>query len=94
MLYLPLLSQLAETMKCELMYWQKKVVDIVNETYRASIPSVEDIQDLVEKVLIEEGHAKTAKAYILYRKKREEIRGSQKSIHGCRGNGRRVCKPG
>ncbi|RQD67947.1 MAG: ribonucleoside triphosphate reductase [Tindallia sp. MSAO_Bac2] len=52
----------------------KKVVDIVNETYRASIPSVEDIQDLVEKVLIEEGHAKTAKAFILYRKKREEIR--------------------
>ncbi|SDY43681.1 ribonucleoside triphosphate reductase [Tindallia californiensis] len=52
----------------------KKVVDIVNETCRASIPSVEDIQDLVEKVLIEEGHAKTAKAFILYRKRREELR--------------------
>lgn len=52
----------------------KIVVDILNETYRASIPSVEDIQDIVEKVLIEEGHAKTAKAYILYRKKHEEIR--------------------
>jgi ribonucleoside-triphosphate reductase (formate) len=52
----------------------KIVVDIINETYRAGIPSVEDIQDIVEKVLIEEGHAKTAKAYILYRKKREEIR--------------------
>jgi len=32
-----------------------------------SIPSVEDIHDSVEKVLIEEGHALTAKAYILYR---------------------------
>lgn len=52
----------------------KIVVEIVNETYAAGIPSVEDIQDIVEKVLIEEGHAKTAKAYILYRKKHEEIR--------------------
>ncbi|SNS07329.1 ribonucleoside-triphosphate reductase class III catalytic subunit [Anaerovirgula multivorans] len=52
----------------------KMIVDILNETYRASIPSVEDIQDIVEKILIEEGHAKTAKAYIIYRKKHEEIR--------------------
>ncbi|KAB3525831.1 ribonucleoside triphosphate reductase [Alkaliphilus serpentinus] len=52
----------------------KIVTDIINETSRASIPSVEDIQDVVEKVLIEEGHAKTAKAYILYRKRHEEIR--------------------
>ena len=47
---------------------------VLTETYRASIPSVEDIQDIVEKILIEEGHAKTAKAYILYRKQREDIR--------------------
>lgn len=52
----------------------KIVVEIINETYAAGIPSVEDIQDIVEKVLIEEGHAKTAKAYILYRNKHEEIR--------------------
>ncbi|MFZ5969393.1 MAG: ribonucleoside triphosphate reductase [Bacillota bacterium] len=52
----------------------KMVLDILNETYAASIPSVEDIQDIVEKILIEEGHAKTAKAYILYRKRHEEIR--------------------
>ena len=38
------------------------------------IPEVEEIQDLVEKTLIEEGHAKTAKAYILYRKSHEELR--------------------
>ena len=50
------------------------VSEIVDETYSAGIPSVEDIQDIVEKVLIEEGHAKTAKAYILYRSKREELR--------------------
>ncbi|MFW5648164.1 MAG: ribonucleoside triphosphate reductase [Candidatus Alkaliphilus sp. MAG34] len=52
----------------------KMVTEIINETYGVGIPSVEDIQDIVEKVLIEEGHAKTAKAYILYRKKHEEIR--------------------
>ncbi|TCO74369.1 ribonucleoside triphosphate reductase [Marinisporobacter balticus] len=50
------------------------VVEIINETYGASIPSVEDVQDMVEKVLIEEGHAKTAKAFIIYRKRHEEIR--------------------
>ena len=38
------------------------------------IAEVEDVQDLVEKTLIEEGHAKVAKAYILYRKSREELR--------------------
>lgn len=52
----------------------KMSIEIINETYGAGVPSVEDIQDIVEKVLIEEGHAKTAKAYILYRKKQEEIR--------------------
>ena len=38
------------------------------------IPTVEQLQDLVEKVLIEAGHAKTAKAYIVYRQKRAEAR--------------------
>ena len=35
---------------------------------------IEDIQDVVEKVLIEAGHARTAKEYILYRDKRAEMR--------------------
>ena len=34
---------------------------------------VEDVQDVVEKVLIKSGHAKTAKAYILHRDKRPRI---------------------
>lgn len=38
------------------------------------IPTVEQIQDLVEKVLIEKGHAKTAKEYILYRAERSRVR--------------------
>ena len=50
------------------------VEQIVKEAFGGGVPTVEDIQDIAEKVLIEEGHAKTAKSYILYRKKREEIR--------------------
>lgn len=38
------------------------------------IPTVEEVQDAVEKVLIENGHAKVAKAYILYRDERERFR--------------------
>jgi ribonucleoside-diphosphate reductase alpha chain len=38
------------------------------------IPTVEQVQDLVEVTLIDRGHARTAKAYILYRQKRAEIR--------------------
>lgn len=52
----------------------RMVSNILKEAYGVGIPTVEDIQDIVEKVLIEEGHAKTAKAYILYRKKHEELR--------------------
>lgn len=39
-----------------------------------SLPAVEDVQDAVEKILIENGHARTAKAYILYRDRRTRIR--------------------
>jgi len=38
------------------------------------VPTVEEIQDLVEKTLIENGHATTAKAYILYRKQHQDLR--------------------
>lgn len=39
-------------------------------------PPIEQIQDLVEKVLMETGHAQTAKAYILYREMRAQVRNS------------------
>ncbi|MHB8113509.1 MAG: uridine kinase family protein, partial [Bellilinea sp.] len=38
------------------------------------IPTVEEIQDAVEKILIENGHAQVAKAYILYRDERARAR--------------------
>jgi anaerobic ribonucleoside-triphosphate reductase len=44
------------------------------------IPSVEEVQDAVEKVLIETGHAKTAKAYILYRDRRTRLRDSRSEL--------------
>lgn len=43
-------------------------------------PTVEEIQDVVEKVLIERGHARTAKAYILYRDKRTRIRENKSEL--------------
>ena len=52
-----------------------KVMDYLEtQTTRGQMPTVEQVQDAVEKVLIEEGHAKTAKAYILYRKQHSDIR--------------------
>jgi anaerobic ribonucleoside-triphosphate reductase len=52
----------------------KDVVSLLEANYISSNPDVESIQDMVEKVLIENGHAKTAKAYILYREKRRAAR--------------------
>jgi len=52
--------------------------EVVNELEKRfgdeGVPTVEEIQDLVEKTLIEKGHARTAKAYILYRKQHQDLR--------------------
>jgi ribonucleoside-triphosphate reductase (formate) len=51
------------------------VVKMLEERYGADqVPTVEDIQDLVERALIKYGHAKTAKAYILYRDLHSKLR--------------------
>lgn len=57
----------------------KKVVKEVEKKVGKEIPNVEAIQDVVEQVLVKEGHDKTAKAYILYRQKRIESR-AQESV--------------
>ncbi len=52
-----------------------EVVVLLNNQYSDDgVPTVEEIQDLVEKRLIENGHASTAKAYILYRKQHTDMR--------------------
>jgi len=58
----------------------REVVSYLNIFYRdgRTMPDVEQIQDLVEKVLIEKGYAEIAKAYILYREKRSKIRDTKK----------------
>ncbi len=53
----------------------KSVQGILDILYKGDrIPTVENVQDLVEKILIEKGHAKVAKAYILYREQHRKIR--------------------
>jgi len=61
----------------------REVVTILEENFVDKIPSVEDVQDIVEKVLIKNGYAEVAKAYILYRQKRTEIR-EKKRLLGVR----------
>ncbi len=51
-----------------------KVCEYIEQTLKTDSPTVEQVQDSVEKVLIEHGHAKTAKNYILYRAERNRIR--------------------
>ncbi len=52
-----------------------EVVVLLNKQYGDDgVPTVEEVQDLVEKRLIENGHASTAKAYILYRKQHTDMR--------------------
>jgi ribonucleoside-triphosphate reductase len=52
----------------------KVVVVLEYQFDRKSIPTVEEVQDIVERVLIKHDLAETAKAYILYRHQRQKIR--------------------
>ena len=56
------------------------VTDYLVKTKGPGIPTVEEVQDAVEKVLIETGHAKTAKAYILYRDWRTRLRETKSEL--------------
>ena len=56
------------------------VLEMEKRFGRKIIPSVEDIQDIVEESLIKKGLTKVAKAYILYRSRRAQVRESQKMI--------------
>ncbi|MFQ6084004.1 MAG: ATP cone domain-containing protein, partial [Candidatus Aminicenantia bacterium] len=60
----------------------KKVVEIAESRFKDKTPNVEDIQDIVEEVLIKSGHDRTAKAYILYRQERKNIRDAKAVFYG------------
>lgn len=55
----------------------QEVIRFLNHKYSETVPSVEDIQDSVVKILIETGHAKTSEEYIIYRTERSRIRNSK-----------------
>ncbi|HWR43247.1 anaerobic ribonucleoside-triphosphate reductase [Sporomusa sp.] len=57
-----------------------EVLKFLKQKYNGGLFSVEDVQDAVEKVLIETGHAKTAKAYILHRAKRTRMREAKSDL--------------
>lgn len=57
-----------------------EVITIINERFVGSIPSVEDIQDVVVRTLIKNGHVKTSEQYILYRGERNRIRDSKSRL--------------
>jgi uridine kinase len=57
-----------------------QVVGIVETRFESNkYPTVEEIQDIIEKVLIENGHARVSKAYILYREERTRRREKDRS---------------
>ncbi|NJE77299.1 adenosylcobalamin-dependent ribonucleoside-diphosphate reductase [Thermococcus sp. ES12] len=58
----------------------RRVVRRVNELYDGQVPHIENIQDIVELELMRAGLFDVAKAYILYRKKKAEIREEKKKI--------------
>ncbi len=60
----------------------QEVVKSLQSKYPGAVPSVEDIQDVVEKSLVEGGHYRTAKAYILFRHEREKERTEQEFVLG------------
>jgi len=57
-----------------------QVVAIIADKFKGKIPTVEDVQDTVEEVLIKNGYSEVAKAYILYRQKRTELREAKRLL--------------
>ncbi|MBR3755620.1 MAG: anaerobic ribonucleoside triphosphate reductase, partial [Firmicutes bacterium] len=55
-------------------YLARQVELYLVQVCHTSTPTVEQVQDAVEKILIENGHARTAKEYILYRAERTRVR--------------------
>jgi len=64
----------------------------LEKQYAGTVPGIEEIQDMVEKVLIETGHARMAKAYILYRERRARAR-EQISVEAVPSEGPSVGNP-
>ena len=53
---------------------KESIIRLNKKFHQNSIPAVEEIQDVVEEVLIEKNQVRAAKAYIIYREQRRQIR--------------------
>ena len=60
----------------------EKVLKLAEETVKERTPTVEQIQDLVEKVLMDSSFKHTAKAYITYRQDRNKTRNAKSNLMG------------
>lgn len=58
----------------------EQVAQTVKARFADKMPAVEDVQDIVEEVLMAQGYSAVAKAYILYRKQRTDVREFKKRI--------------
>ena len=58
-----------------------KVLGVLETRNQKRLPSVEDIQDIVEDALIDSKFKKTAKAYIIYRDQHKKLREITSNIH-------------
>lgn len=56
------------------------LLDAVTERLSGEVVTVEQIQDQVERALMEQGHFEAAKSYILYRSRHAELRAARQSI--------------
>ena len=59
----------------------QKVLTKLEQRKAKTVPSVEDIQDIVEDALIDSKYKKTAKAYIIYRDQHKKIREITSTAH-------------
>ncbi len=57
-----------------------QVLKVLEHKFVETLPSIENIQDIVEQVLISSNYFATAKSYILYRDQRTRARGDQKVV--------------
>ena len=61
---------------------EEQLTHLMDSRHAHSIPAIEEIQDIIENVLIERNEARIAKAFILYRAKREAIRDAERLMIG------------
>lgn len=57
-----------------------QVIKVLCHSHRTGIPSIEQIQDIVEHVLITSNHLKTARAYIVYREQHSKLREDRRTV--------------